>query len=337
MKKAVVAVVGATGAVGGQVLRLLEMRNVPIKTLRVMASSKSAGKKISFRGVEHVVEDLATADFRGVDFAIFDTPDDVAKKYVPTARDAGCVVIDNSAEFRMDADVPLIVPEINADAIASHKGIIANPNCTTAIGLMALWPLHKEFVLEGISGATYQAVSGAGEPGIAQLEREVRRYVTGKVEEPVGSPAFPRQILFNLIPHVGSFDADGNSSEERKFEREGRKIMGLPLFTSSLTCVRTSVMRAHSIDMTAFFEERVSVRRAHDALRGADGVVLKDDPAAGVYPTPLTATESYDCEVGRIRIVARSNKALHLFVCGDQLWKGAALNAVQILEFIIAQ
>ncbi|MCE9541022.1 aspartate-semialdehyde dehydrogenase [Candidatus Kaiserbacteria bacterium] len=329
------AVVGATGAVGREVLNLLTIRNFPLTELRVFASSRSAGSNVHFRGNDLIVEDLAGADFSTVEIAIFDTPDDVAAKYAPIARDAGCIVIDNSAAFRMDDDVPLVIPEINGRLLEKRSGIIANPNCTTAIGLMGLWPLHKEFGLERVFGSSYQAVSGAGESGIAQLNRETREYVTGVAEE-IGVPAFPHPILRNVIPHIGRFDANGNTSEEMKFEREGRKIMNLPHFSSSLTCVRVPVMRSHSVDMIAFFEKRVSVRRAHDALREASGVTLKDDTAKGLYPMPLTATESFDCEVGRVRMVPGFQKALHLFVSGDQLWKGAALNAVQIAERLVS-
>ena len=331
------AVVGATGAVGREVLKLLDVRGVPLGSVRLFASSRSAGKTIRFRHKDIVVEDLAKADFRGIDIAIFDTPDDVALKYVPVARDAGCTVIDNSAAFRMHDDVPLVIPEINGRLLSKRTGIIANPNCTTAIGLMALWPLHREFTLVRVTGATYQAVSGAGEPGIEQLEREMRE-TTGVPQTNIArAPAFPHRIVSNVIPHIGGFDADGNTSEERKFQQEGRKIMELPLFASSIICVRVPVMRAHSLALTAYFERRVSVQRAHDAIDSAKGIVLRDDPARGVYPTPLSVTESFDCEVGRFRMVGGVANALQFFVCGDQLWKGAALNAVQIAEYIIAQ
>jgi aspartate-semialdehyde dehydrogenase len=330
------AIVGATGAVGREVLGLLALRRFPLEpgSLRVFASSRSAGMKIGFRGTDYVVEDLATANFAGIDVVIFDTPDEVAAQYVPVARDAGCIVIDNSAAFRQDDDVPLVVPEINAHALSSHKGIIANPNCTTAIGVMALWYLHLAFGLESVTGATYQAVSGAGAPGIAQLERETHEYVRGRQTHDGTTPAFPYPILGNVIPQIGSFGPDGYTSEELKFEREGRKIMGLPKFMASMTCVRVAVVRSHCLALTASFRQSVSVEKAREALRSAPGISLRDDPRAGVYPMPITVSSSFDCEVGRIRMVHGRENELQFFVAGDQLWKGAALNAVQIAELL---
>jgi aspartate-semialdehyde dehydrogenase len=333
MKK--LAVAGATGAVGEEVLAVLEQRNFPLESIRLFASERSVGTKVKFGNAEHEIENLANTDFRGIDVIIFDTPDDVARRFVPIARDAGCIVIDNSSAFRMDPDVPLVIPEINPDEIKKHRGIIANPNCTSAIALMALWPLHKEFGVTRVSGTTYQAVSGAGVAGTQQLERETREYVQKWGMSIIPAPVFPYRILFNVIPQVGEFSANGDTDEEKKLQREGRKIMGHPRFQVSLTCARVPVMRAHTIDMLAFFKKPVSVQRARDVLRSASGVELKDDPERGKYPMPLSAAGKYNCEVGRIRKPSAFRNALRVLVSGDQLLKGAALNAVQIAELLL--
>jgi aspartate-semialdehyde dehydrogenase len=326
-----VAVVGATGAVGVEMLRVLERRNFPVASLRLLASPRSAGKKLTFRGKDVTVEPLTPDSFGGVDIALFSAGGGISKEYAPHAVKAGAVVVDNSSAFRMDPEVPLVVPEINADAAASHRGIIANPNCTTAITLMALHPLHRAFGVKSVVASSYQAVSGTGAMAIEELRRQVEEISAGR---PVTREVYPHQIAFNVLPHVDSFLGDGYTREEMKMQHEGRRIMDLPGFTASVTCVRVPVYRAHSVAVTAIFDRPVSLEKAREAIAAAPGIRLHDDPSANIYPLPIECSGEDDCRVGRLRIDCALPNALSFWVSGDQLLKGAALNAVQIAELV---
>ncbi len=326
-----VAIIGATGAVGLELLRVLEKRDFPLKDLRLLASVRSAGKKLQFRGREFAVEPLTGDSFAGIDLAFFSAGAGVAREFAPIARARGGVVIDNSSAFRSDADVPLIIPEINPQDIRGHRGLIANPNCTTAVALMALYPLHRAFGLRRVFGASYQAVSGTGARAIEELRRQVTAAVAAEEARP---EVYPHPIAFNVFPHVDSFAENGYTREEMKFQNEGRKIMHLPEFRASITCVRVPVYRAHSVALSAEFTRPVSVDAARDALAKAPGLDLLDDPATNCYPTPLAAAGKDHCQVGRLRLDCALDNGLSLWVTGDQLLKGAALNAVQIAELL---
>ncbi len=327
-----IAIVGATGAVGIEMIKTLEKRNFPVGKLTLLASARSVGKKLSFRGEEISIQELTADSFKGIDIALFSAGGSISKEFAPIAAKAGCVVIDNSSAFRMEKDVPLVVPEINASDIKGHKNIIANPNCTTAITLMALYPLHQAFGVKRIFASSYQAVSGTGAKAIEELERQVGEVVSGK---PVSKEVYPHQIAFNVLPHVDSFLPSGYTKEEMKMENEGRKIMHHPNFRASVTCVRVPVYRAHSIAVSAEFEKPISVEAAREILLKAPGLDLVDNPEKKEYPLPLYAAEKYNCQVGRIRVDCALDNGLCFWVAGDQLLKGAALNAVQIAEELI--
>lgn len=327
-----VAIVGATGAVGIEMLLCLEQRNFPLASLKLLASERSAGKKMSFRGEELTVEELTHESFHGVDIALFSAGGGISLEFAPSAAAAGAVVIDNSSTFRMDAGVPLVVPEINPLAVKDRpRGIIANPNCTTIISLMALAPLHEAFGLQSIIASTYQAVSGSGAQGIVELEEQMRAIQAG---EPVVTNVYPRQIAFNVIPQVDAFTENGYTKEELKMLHEGRKIMGLPHLRVSCTCVRVPVYRSHSVSITAQFDRPVDAEAARAAYAKKPGVQVKDDTANKLFPVPLDTTGEDDCLVGRIRKNLVLDNALDLWVVGDQVRKGAALNAVQIAEIL---
>jgi len=327
-----VAIVGATGAVGVEMLLCLEQRNFPLGKLKLLASARSAGKRVKFRGEDVVVEELTHDSFKDVDIALFSAGGGISKEFGPSAAAAGAVVIDNSSAFRMDADVPLVVPEINPEAAKNHpRNIIANPNCTTIISLMALAPLHEKFGLKSVIASSYQAVSGSGAQGIIELEEQVKAIANGLPFEP---KVYPRQIAFNVIPQVDVFTDNGYTKEELKMLHEGRKIMSLPDLRVSCTCVRVPVYRSHSVSITAQFERPVDVAAARAAYAGKPGVQLKDDPENKVFPVPLDTTGKDDCLVGRIRKNIVLENALDLWVVGDQVRKGAALNAVQIAEIL---
>lgn len=327
-----VAIVGATGAVGVEMLLCLEQRNFPLGKLKLLASARSAGKKMTFRGQEITVEELTHDSFAGVDIALFSAGGGISLEFGPSAAKAGAVVIDNSSAFRMDPDVPLVVPEINPEA-ANHRprNIIANPNCTTIISLMALKPLHDAFGLRSIIASTYQAVSGSGAQGIVELEEQMQAITQGL---PVELKVYPRQIAFNVIPQVDSFTDNGYTKEELKMLNEGRKIMDLPDLRVSCTCVRVPVFRSHSVSITAQFERPVDPDTARAAYQGKPGVKVVDDIANKQFPVPLDTTGKDDCLVGRIRKNLVFDNALDLWVVGDQVRKGAALNAVQIAEIL---
>ncbi len=341
---------GASGAVGREVLKVLDERNIPIRRLGLYASARSAGEEINVRiregntvtTDEYVIDELTADAFKGFDYAIFSIGSAASKQFVSAAQAASCIVIDNSSALRMEADVPLVVPPVNAHALANHDGIIANPNCTTAIAMTVLAPLHRVFGLKYVTGSTYQAVSGAGAEGLRQLDAEVRYMnsigaAMGRSELPEdfkGGP-FPHRIAFNVIPHVESFTKNGYTKEELKMGDEGAKILGHPSFKASITCVRVAVKRAHAIDLTAAFERPVSPEAARKVLNEAPGVIVVDIPGENIYPMPLSATGQNECQVGRIRTDLVLPNALKMFICGDQLLRGAALNAVEILEHLI--
>jgi aspartate-semialdehyde dehydrogenase len=327
-----VAVVGATGAVGIEMIKTLEKRNFPLGKLTLLASARSVGKKLSFRGQEIAVQELTKDAFKGVDMALFSAGGSISKEFAPIAAQAGCVVIDNSSAFRMDDSVPLVIPEINAADVKKHKGIIANPNCTTAITLMALYPLHQAFGVNRIIASSYQAVSGTGAMAIEELRRQVDEIARGKAPT---RQVYPHQIAFNVLPHVDVFLSDGYTKEEMKMQNEGRKIMHHPTFRASMTCVRVPVYRAHSVSVTAEFEKPVTVSAAREELGKAPGLKVVDNPAKNEYPLPLVMAEQYDCAVGRIRKDCAIENGLSFWVSGDQLLKGAALNAVQIGEELL--
>lgn len=332
-----VAVVGATGAVGVEMLRCLERRGFPVGRLTLLASARSAGRKLKFKDTDVAVQELKPGSFKGVEVALFSAGGGISKEFAKHAVDAGAVVVDNSSAFRMDDKCPLVVPEINGDDVKKHQGIIANPNCTTAITVMALYPLHQAFGVKRIFASSYQAVSGTGAQAIEELARQARQWADmkrqwdeAKLEHP--PQVYPHQIAFNVIPHVDAFLDTGYTKEEMKLENEGRKIMHHPAFRASVTCVRVPVFRAHSVAVSAEFEKPVTVEAARDVLSRAPGVDILDDPAHKKYPVPLDIAGRDNCAIGRIRKDCAMDNGLCFWVVGDQLLKGAALNAVQIAE-----
>jgi aspartate-semialdehyde dehydrogenase len=326
-----VALVGATGAVGAEMLRVLERRDFPVASIKPLGSKRSAGKKIPFAGESIVVAELTRDSFRAIDLALFSAGASVAREWAPVARDAGAVVIDNSSAFRMEADVPLVIPEINGEDVKEHRGLLANPNCTTAIALMAIYPLHRAFGVQRVFAASYQAVSGSGARAIAELEEQVRAFTKN---EPARAEIYPHPIAFNVLPHVDSFLDNGYTKEEMKMQNEGRRIMHHPEFRASVTCVRVPVYRAHSVAVSAEFAEPVSVERAREILAKAPGLELVDEPGRNRYPMPLDVAGKDNCAVGRLRRDCALENGLSFWVSGDQLLKGAALNAVQIAELL---
>ena len=327
-----IAIVGATGAVGEEMRLCLEERNFPVNQLTLFASARSVGKSLPFRGQQIPIQELTHESFAGIDIALFSAGGSISKEFAPSAAAAGCLVIDNSSAFRMEPGVPLVVPEINPLAAKDHpQGIIANPNCTTIISLMALAPLHRAFGLKSIIASSYQAVSGSGAQGIAELEQQVHAIATG---QPLVQKVYPRQIAFNIIPQVDSFTDNGYTKEELKMLHEGRKILDLPELKVSCTCVRVPVYRSHSVSITAVFEQPVTADQARAVYADLPGIRLRDDPANGIFPVPLDTTGKDDCLVGRIRKNIVLDNALDLWVVGDQVRKGAALNAVQIAEIL---
>ena len=328
-----VAVVGATGAVGIEMIKTLEKRNFPVGKLTLLASARSVGKTLKFRGESIPVQELTADAFKGIDIALFSAGGSISKEFAPLAARQNCVVVDNSSAFRMDDTVPLVVPEINAADAKKHQGIIANPNCTTAITLMALYPLHQAFGVTRIFASSYQAVSGTGAKAIEELERQVSEITAG---QPVTKEVYPHQIAFNVLPQVDSFLPDGYTKEEMKMQNEGRKIMHLPGFRASVTCVRVPVYRAHSVAVSAEFLKPITVAAARAVLAQAPGLDIIDDPANQLYPQPLDVAERYNCAVGRLRMDCALDNGLCFWVCGDQLLKGAALNAVQIAEVLLS-
>ena len=328
-----VAIAGATGAVGEEMLKCLEQRNFPVGEISLLASARSVGRKILFRGRECLVQKLGHDSFKGVDIALFSAGGALSLEYGPSAAEAGAVVIDNSSAFRMDPEVPLVVPEVNPAAAQNRpKGIIANPNCTTIITMMGLNPLHRKFGLRSIIASSYQAVSGSGQAGIEELDLQVKALSEGRTDIP--QEVYPQQIAFNVIPHVDQFAEGGYTREELKMVNESRKILDLPDLKVTCTCVRVPVYRSHAVSATAQFVTTPSVEDARLAYQGYSGIRVVDNPSEALYPTPLDTTEKDDCLVGRIREDLVVDNALALWVVGDQVRKGAALNAVQIAELI---
>lgn len=341
------AVVGATGAVGTVMLEILSRHADIWGEIRLVASARSVGRKLTVRGEEAEVVALSEEAFEGVAVAMFDVPDDVAARWAPIAVAKGAVVVDNSAAFRMDPDVPLVVPEVNAHAARVRpRGIIANPNCTTLSMIVAVGALHAEFGLSELVVSSYQAVSGAGKAGVDALRAQLAAVAgtdlgtrPGDVRRAVGDATgpFPAPVALNVVPWAGSLMADGWSSEELKVRAESRKILGLPELRVSATCVRVPVITTHSLSVHARFENEVTVERAHEILANAPGVVLCDSPAEGEFPTPADAVGTDPTWVGRVRRSLDDPRALELFVCGDNLRKGAALNTAQIAEVVAAE
>jgi aspartate-semialdehyde dehydrogenase len=327
-----VGIVGATGAVGQELLRLLGDRGFPIASLRLFASARSAGKAIEFRGTRIVVEEAKPGVFSNVDVAFFAAGGPVTRALAPDAVKSGCLVIDKSSALRLDPNVPLVIPEINPEALRRHKGIIANPNCSTAVALMGIWPLHRRFGLKRFIAASYQSVTGAGAEGERELEAQILAHVK---KAPLVSKVFPHQIAFNVIPQIDTVGPDGYTGEETKIMLESRKILGLPQLAVSATCVRVPVMRAHSVAINAEFERPVSVAEAREAIAAFPGAQLVDDASRGEYPTPIEFSRKVKCGVGRIRLDTALPNGLAFWVSGDNLWKGAALNAVQVAELMI--
>lgn len=326
-----IAVVGASGAVGAELLDVLKRRAFPVRKLRLLASARSAGKMMRFREEDISVQELRDDSFTGVDLAFFSAGGEISRRFAPIAAAAGAVVIDNSSTFRMNPDVPLVIPEINGTDAREHRGIIANPNCTTAVSLMALYPLHVAFGVRRVFASSYQAVSGSGSRAIAELKRQVSQVESNS---PAAPEVYPHPIAFNVLPHVDGFLETGYTKEEMKMQNEGRRIMHLPDFRASVTCVRVPVYRAHSVAISAEFERPVSLQEAHAVLRKAPGLDVVDEPASNQYPMPIAAAGRDNCQVGRLRLDCAFENGLALWVSGDQLLKGAALNAVQIAELL---
>lgn len=324
-----IAIVGATGAVGQQMLKCLEERNIQCN-LKLLASARSKGKKFKFFNQEIICEELNPDSFKDVDFALGATENDIAKTWIPWALENKVIIVDNSSAFRLDQDVPLVIPEINPEDIAKNKGIIANPNCATIIALVALNALHKEFKIKRMIVTTFQAVSGAGVKGIQDLENQLK-------DPTAPCNAFPYPIAYNLIPQIGDFDDLGISKEEWKLQNESRKILHDDNLLVNCTCVRVPILRSHSESITIECEKEIDITKARELLSSAQGVLLKDDPLHKQYPMPLETTDQDLVYVGRVRkdISDPTNHSLSLFCCGDQIRKGAATNAVQILEKLL--
>ncbi|HWP35329.1 MAG TPA: aspartate-semialdehyde dehydrogenase [Thermodesulfobacteriota bacterium] len=329
-----VAVAGATGAVGRVLLGILEERNFPVRELRLFASERSAGTRLSFRGEGIGVEPLGERAFDGVELAFFSCGAEQSRRFAPIAVRAGAVVIDNSPAFRMDPRVPLVVPEINGETLARHEGVVAVPNCTTIVMLMALKPLYDLSRVVRVVATSFQAASGAGARAMAELEGQLRAWAAG---EPLRVEVFPHQLAFNVLPHIGRFLPNGYTTEEIKLADETRKILGDPRIRVTATTVRVPVLRAHSVAVNAETERKVSAAEARAAFARFPGLAVIDDPEANAYPMPLHLAGKDECAVGRIREDESHERALNFFVVGDQLRKGAALDAVQIAEALVAR
>ncbi|MBO5899446.1 MAG: aspartate-semialdehyde dehydrogenase [Lentisphaeria bacterium] len=332
-KSYTVAVAGATGAVGIEMIKTLEKRNFPVGNLKLLASARSAGKTLKFKGEDIVIEEMTSNSFKGVDIALFSAGGDISKQFRADVVKSGAVMIDNSSAFRMEDDVPLVIPEVNPEDIKKHNGVIANPNCSTIIMLVAVAPLHRAKKLRRLVAATYQATSGAGAKGMEELQIQTRQLLNG---EPIEPKAFAHRIGFNLIPHIDSFLDNGYTKEELKMLNETRKMLHDDSIQFSCTCVRVPVLRAHSESLNLEFAEEITPEEARAILAAAPGVTVVDDPANKVYPMPVDATEQYNILAGRIRqdISRNDRRGLDIFVSGDQVLKGAALNAVQIAELL---
>ena len=332
MKQMNVGVLGATGAVGQEMLKILAERNFPVKSLRPLASARSAGKTILYQGEQVPIAEARADAFKGLDLVLGAAENDIAQQFAPYIRDAGAVFVDNSSAFRLKEDVPLIIPEINPEDAKWHSGIIANPNCTTIVTLVAVAPLAKASPIETMIASSYQAVSGAGVAGMRELEAEIEAGLRGEICEP---KAFAYQIAYNVIPQIGSEQFMGYTSEEMKMQNEGRKILHLPEMKVSCTCVRVPVVRSHSVSVVVQTKEKITVDQARSLIAAAPGCKLVDDLKNKVYPMPLDTSDQDLVYVGRIREDLTSDRGLNLWCCGDQIRKGAATNAVQIAELLL--
>ena len=326
-----VAIAGATGAVGTEFLKLLEARDFPMKSLRLLASSRSAGSKLKFRGENLEVEELTPKSFKGIDIAFFSAGGSRSKEFAPHAVDSGAVVIDNSSAFRMDEKVPLVVPEINPKQAFEHQGLIANPNCSTIQMVVALNPIHRAANIQRVVVSTYQAVSGAGASAMEELKQQLWAWAN---DEPMKQEVFPTQIAFNLFPHIDVFQDNGYTKEEMKMVHETRKIMNAPNMQISATCVRVPVLRAHSEAVWVETEKPLTESEARELFEKEPGIVVQDERESGGYPTPWHITETQETYVGRIRKDISHPNGLTFWVVADQLYKGAALNAIQIAEVL---
>ena len=330
-----VAVVGATGAVGVEFLQCLEERNFPMSELRLLASARSKGKKMKFKGTDIVIQELTPESFKGIDIALFSAGGSISRELCPVAAKAGAIAVDNSSAFRMDPNVPLVIPEINPDAIAKHKGIIANPNCSTIIAITPLWPIHKKNRIKRLIASTYQAASGAGAAAMEELRASTEAYIKGETYK---NTVLPHPYAFNLFSHNSKIDpANGYNEEEMKMVKETRKIFGDNDIRISATCVRVPVLRAHCEALTIECERPITPKDVHEILGDAPGVKIVDDPVKNYFPMPKDASGQGDILVGRIRqdISDPTGHSINMFVAGDQLLKGAALNAVQIAEKLV--
>ena len=331
MKQSRIAILGATGAVGREMLRVIEEYELPVSELRLLASRRSAGEKLPFRGGELPVEETTEQSFAGLSYVLGAVEAEQSRRWAPAVRESGAVYIDNSSAFRLDPAVPLVVPEVNGEDAFSHSGVVANPNCSTVISLMAAAPIHRLSPIESITASTYQAVSGAGQAGLRELEEQMRALAAG---ESVQAKAFPAQIALNVIPHIGADTPNGYTDEEMKLQNEGRRILHAPALKVSCTCVRVPVLRSHSISLTLRTRERVELEAAREAIRAFPGVRLAEELSGRDYPTPLDSSGGDAVWVGRLRRDLCDERGISLWCCGDQLRKGAAANAVQILRLL---
>ena len=327
-----VAILGATGAVGREMMKILAERSFPVEELRLLASPRSAGQKLLWQGRELTVQPAEDSAFEGMDIVLGAAENDIAKRFAPAIVKAGAVFVDNSSAFRMDPNVPLVIPEINPEDARRHKGIIANPNCTTIVSLVAINALNQDSPIQSIIATSYQAVSGAGAGGPRELMEEVELLREGK---PVHPQVFQYQIAYNVIPQIGGEAYEGYTSEEMKMQNEGRKIMHLPDLRVSCTCVRVPVVRSHSVSLVVRTREKISVRRARELIAAAPGCRLVDDLSSRRYPMPLDTSDQDTVFVGRIREDLTCNNGLNIWCCGDQVRKGAATNAVQIAQLLL--
>jgi aspartate-semialdehyde dehydrogenase len=332
-----IAIAGVTGAVGQEFLRLIEQRQIPYASLKLLASKRSAGKQIDYCGQQYTIEELTGDSFRDVDIALFSAGGSISKEFAPVAKAHGAIVIDNSSAFRMDPDTPLIVPEVNAQAINGQSGIIANPNCSTIIMNLPVWALHQEAGVERIVVSTYQAASGAGQAAMDELEQQARDWVGG---DPITQDIFERQYIWNLFSHNSDIDPEtGYNTEETKMIKETHKIFGEDDIRISATCIRVPVLRAHCESINVTLKKPLSEAQAREILAGSPGMSVVDDRVANKHPEPLMASGQDDVLVGRIRGDAgqKPGFGLEMFVAGDQIRKGAALNAIQIAELLIEE
>ena len=327
-----VAILGATGAVGREMMKILAERSFPVEELRLLASPRSAGQKLLGQGRELTVQPAEDSAFEGMDIVLGAAENDIAKRFAPAIVKAGAVFVDNSSAFRMDPNVPLVIPEINPEDVRRHKGIIANPNCTTIVSLVAINALNQDSPIQSIIASSYQAVSGAGAGGPRELMEEVELLREGK---PVHPQVFQYQIAYNVIPQIGGEAYEGYTSEEMKMQNEGRKIMHLPDLQVSCTCVRVPVVRSHSVSLVVRTREKISVQRARELIAAAPGCRLVDDLSSRRYPMPLDTSDQDTVFVGRIREDLTCDNGLNIWCCGDQVRKGAATNAVQIAQLLL--